>query len=63
MTDLAKLTATAAMQQMNSGDITSEQLTQACLNRIATREPEVKAFAHFDAEHALTQARAADAEC
>ena len=61
MTDLAKLTATAAMQQINSGDITSEQLTQACLNRIAAREPEVKAFAHFDAEHALTQARAADA--
>ena len=61
MTDLARLTATAAMKRLNSGDLTSEQLTKACLDRIAAREPEVKAFAHIDPEHALIQARAADA--
>ena len=61
MTDHAQLTATAALKQLNSGDITSEQLVKACLDRIAAREPEVKAFAHLDPDHALTQARAADA--
>ncbi len=60
MTDLARLTATAAMKRLNSSDITSEQLTRACLDHIAKREAEVKAFAHLDPEHALAQARAAD---
>ncbi len=61
MTDLARLTATAAIKRLNSGDLTSEQLIKACLKRIAEREPEVKVFAHLDTEHALAQARAADA--
>jgi Asp-tRNA(Asn)/Glu-tRNA(Gln) amidotransferase A subunit family amidase len=61
VTDLSRLTATAAQSQLASGTITSEQLVQACLERIAAREPEVKAFAHIDREYALTQARAADA--
>lgn len=60
MTDLARLTATAAQKHLAAGDITAEQLVRACLDRIAAREPEVKAFAYFDADHALEQARAAD---
>ncbi len=60
MTDLARLTATAAQKLLASRDITSEQLVKACVDRIAAREPEVKAFAHFDPDYAMTQARAAD---
>ena len=60
MTDLARLTATAAAKLMADREITSEQLVKACLDRISEREPQVKAFAHLDPEHALTQARAAD---
>ena len=61
VTELAQLTATAAMARISSGDITSEQLVTSCLKQIAAREPEVKAFIHFDPDYALTQARAADA--
>ncbi len=60
MTDLAALTATAAADAMRRGDITSEALTQSCLDRIAAREPEVQAFAYLDPEQALEQARASD---
>jgi Asp-tRNA(Asn)/Glu-tRNA(Gln) amidotransferase A subunit family amidase len=60
VTDLARLTAIAASKLLASGEITSQQLTQACLDRIAAREPEIKAFAHLDPEYALQQARAAD---
>ena len=60
MTDLTKLTATEASALMAAGDLTSEALTKACIARIEAREPEVKAFAYFDAEMALEQARAVD---
>lgn len=61
VTDLSRLTATSALSQLASGDITSEQLVKACLDRIAEREPQVKAFAYLDPDGALAQARAADA--
>jgi Asp-tRNA(Asn)/Glu-tRNA(Gln) amidotransferase A subunit family amidase len=60
VTDLARLTATAAQNLLATGDITSEQLVKACLDRIAAREPQVKAFAYLDPDNALAQARAAD---
>lgn len=60
MTDLTKLTATEASKLMAAGDLTSEALTKACIARIEAREPEVKAFAYFNAEQALEQARAID---
>jgi Asp-tRNA(Asn)/Glu-tRNA(Gln) amidotransferase A subunit family amidase len=60
VTDLTKLTATEASALMATGDLTSEALTKACIARIEAREPEVKAFAYFDAENALEQARTID---
>lgn len=57
---LAGLEAVAAVQAIRRGDISSEQLVQACLDRIAEVEPVVQAWAFLDAEYALSQARAAD---
>ena len=41
---------------------TSEAIVRACLARIAAREGTVRAWAHIDAERALAEARARDAE-
>jgi Asp-tRNA(Asn)/Glu-tRNA(Gln) amidotransferase A subunit family amidase len=43
------------------GERTSERLVQTCLDTIAREEPGVGAWAFLDPEHALAQARAADA--
>ena len=60
--DTWQLGAAQASAAMAAGQLTSEQLTRACLERIAAREPLVHAWAHLDAEHALAQARARDRE-
>jgi Asp-tRNA(Asn)/Glu-tRNA(Gln) amidotransferase A subunit family amidase len=58
--DLTALTATAAAAEIARGAVSAEQMTRACLDRIAAVEPEIRAFAHLDPEHALSQARALD---
>jgi Asp-tRNA(Asn)/Glu-tRNA(Gln) amidotransferase A subunit family amidase len=45
---------------LKRGDINALDLMNACLDRIAAREPEVKAWAFLDAEGAREQARRAD---
>jgi Asp-tRNA(Asn)/Glu-tRNA(Gln) amidotransferase A subunit family amidase len=59
--DLASLTATEAAQRIAAGDIASEELVGACLARIDELEPQIGAWTFLDREHALAQARAADA--
>ena len=54
------LSATDAARAIAGGEMTSEQLVQACLARIAAAEPEVQAWQYLDPEHALVQARARD---
>jgi Asp-tRNA(Asn)/Glu-tRNA(Gln) amidotransferase A subunit family amidase len=54
------LSAADAAQQIREGRLTSEELVQACLERIRALEPKVQAWAFLDEEHALAQARAAD---
>jgi Asp-tRNA(Asn)/Glu-tRNA(Gln) amidotransferase A subunit family amidase len=61
-TDLATLGAAQAARAIRSGEISAEAYTKACLDRIAAREDEVQAWVHLDPEHALAQARAADAQ-
>lgn len=61
MTDLNRLDATEAARRIAIGQLRSEDLVDACLTRIAQREPHVGAWAHLDPEHALRQARACDA--
>ena len=55
------LSATEAVARIEAGTLTAETLVRACLDRIAEREPAVKAWAFLDPELALAQAKAADA--
>lgn len=57
----ADLTATAAAAAIRAGELTSEQLVAACLDRIAARDGTVRAWVHLDPEAALAAARQADA--
>jgi Asp-tRNA(Asn)/Glu-tRNA(Gln) amidotransferase A subunit family amidase len=57
---MTALTATAAAAAIARGQMSAEDYTRACLDRIAAVEPEIRAFAHLDPEHALAQARALD---
>ncbi len=56
------LSAIAAAADIASGRISSEELTQACLARIAERESEVRAWAWLSPEQAIAEARARDRE-
>jgi len=60
-TDLSELTATEAAAKIADGLASAEEVTAACLDRIAATEGAVGAFAHLDPEHALAQARECDA--
>ena len=57
---LNELAAHEAVAEMAAGNITSEALTKACLDRIEAREATVQAWAYLDPEHALAQARECD---
>ena len=59
MDDLWKLTATQAARLIHDGKLNPIDLTEACLARIADREPAVHAFAHFDPGHARNSAASA----
>jgi Asp-tRNA(Asn)/Glu-tRNA(Gln) amidotransferase A subunit family amidase len=54
------LSAAGAAREIREGRLTSEELVQACLERIRALEPKVQAWTFLDEEHALAQARAAD---
>lgn len=60
MRELEKLTAVEAVRLIAAGEITSVALVEACLARIAEREPHVLAWAHSDREAALARAREID---
>ena len=60
MTALNSLSAVEAARRIAAGDLSSVALVDACLARIAERDGTVKAFVHIDADHARTQAKAAD---
>ena len=57
---LETMSASAAARAIREGRLTSEALTRACLERIAARDPVVKAWSYVDPAHALRQARELD---
>ena len=61
-TQLHWLSATDAARAVADGAVTSEQVVDACLERVREADPQVQAWAHLDAEHARAQARARDEE-
>jgi Asp-tRNA(Asn)/Glu-tRNA(Gln) amidotransferase A subunit family amidase len=54
------LTAAQAARRIAQGQLTSEELVGACLERIRQAEPVVQAWTFLDESHALAQARARD---
>ncbi len=44
------LTIHRLIERLNSGDVTSRQATEACLNRIQSVDGELNAFIGFDSE-------------
>ena len=61
-TDPAALRLSEASAKVRSGALTSAQLTEACLARIATFNPKLDAFITVMRDRALAQARQMDAE-
>ncbi len=59
--ELWELTAAEAARRMRAGTLRAESLTEACLGRIAEREPAVRAFAWFDASAVRRAAASAPA--
>jgi Asp-tRNA(Asn)/Glu-tRNA(Gln) amidotransferase A subunit family amidase len=59
---LNELSAIKAIQKIRDGEITSEELVQACLDRIGQVDGEIEAWAHLKPEYALDQARLLDAQ-
>ena len=53
--------AVALRDRLAAGDISASKLVEACLTRIAAREPTVQAWSWLDPDHARAQARALDA--
>src|SRR3990172_1069156 len=61
LSNLYWVSASDAARLIREGAISSEQLVQACLDRVSETDGEVQAWAFLDPDHALRQARAADA--
>ena len=57
---LNEISATEAARRLAAGETTCEALVTACLERIAARDEEVRAWAFVDKERALAEARALD---
>ncbi len=58
--DLADLGAAQLARRIAAGEISSLEVTEACLRRIDSREPEIKAWVHLDPEFARAQATKCD---
>src|SRR5438067_2132181 len=59
-TEPNRLSAVALARQIENGELTAEAVMRSCLDRIAAREPVIRAWAHLDREQALAAARASD---
>ena len=55
--DLNRLEVVDLVAGISAGHFTAEDVVRSCVNRIAEREPLIKAWAHFDPEIAIRNAR------
>src|SRR5947207_14777386 len=55
-----RLPATALARLVEGGELTAEAIVRSCLDRIAERDPVIRAWTHLAAEAALAAARATD---
>ena len=62
MAEPSAWTLVEAAAAIRTKQVSSRELTQACLGRIAAHDPQLKAFIRIDAEPALAAAEMADAE-
>lgn len=62
MTEPRELSVYHAGELMRRGELSAEALTRSCLERIAARDPGLRAWVHVDAEGALEAARGLDDE-
>jgi Asp-tRNA(Asn)/Glu-tRNA(Gln) amidotransferase A subunit family amidase len=60
-TPLTHLGASEAVRLLTRRELRAVDLMQSCLERIAEREPQLRAFVHLDPDAALAAARALDA--
>ncbi|MBF0393464.1 MAG: amidase, partial [Alphaproteobacteria bacterium] len=60
MKNPASLTATAAARAIAGGQLGSEELVRACLDRVAELDGDLRAWAWIEPEQAIAQARDAD---
>lgn len=58
--NLIEMSAVQAAEAIQTGKITSQELVQAYIDQINAYDDRVEAWAHFDADYALTQAKDAD---
>ncbi|MEP7030422.1 MAG: amidase [Pseudolabrys sp.] len=58
--ELTTLTAIEAADKIAAGDLSAEEYTTACLERIAALDGKIHAFIHLDPKEALSQAKALD---
>ncbi len=56
----SRLTATEAARMIVAQELSSEELTRSCLQRITEREPAVRAWVTFDPAQAIARARELD---
>ncbi len=52
--DPAELTATESLREIGAGRLSAEELREACMARVAAREPTLRALAAFDADAVRT---------
>lgn len=60
-TDLFRLTATEVVQKIKNGEFSVQSYATSLLDRIASRDEAVQAWAYLDPRYVLEQAKALDA--
>jgi len=58
--EVNRLTAAELSSGFSSGQITVEEIARACLERIAKRDAEVRAWSYVDPDAVIRQARELD---